>query len=135
MKRFIAVWLMLVSTLGLISLPAEAKPRTECRFGVESVRAVKHTIKCVAWQLPHVTYPKALSIAQRESGLGSDEINDDSGTCGIYQHQPHYWNGRYHDFYVKKRWGPGPNKCLHDRTNIIVSLTMVNRSGWGPWSL
>ena len=140
MKRFIAVWLVLVSTLGLISLPAQAKTAeerqaTECRFGIESVRAVRHTIRCVAWVLPHVTNKKAQAIAYRETKYGLDEVNDVSGACGIYQHNPpSVFGSRYHDYYVHKRWGTAPRKCLNDRTNIIVSLTMVNRGGWGPWS-
>jgi len=127
--------LFVAGLVVLQSANAQAK-NPDCRglAGAEgSQRQVKRTIWCVANKLPHVSAHRAVRIADRETGLGQDEVNDGSGTCGIFQHQPHLWSGRYRDFYGSKRWGPGPNRCLHDRVNIIVSLTMVNRGGWGPW--
>lgn len=134
MMRMLLVIVLGLATLS-ISAPVPAQARNpECRFGIESVRAVKATIRCVAAKLPRVGAPKAIAIARRETGLGQDEINDVSGACGIYQHYPRrVFKSRYREYYGHKRWGSAPNKCLHDRTNIIVSLTMVNRGGWGPW--
>lgn len=124
------------------SAHAEASPRPpridkeQCRRGIETHKNVKQTIWCVAKILVIPGGPgKAVRIADRETGLGDDEVNDISGACGIFQHNPASVFGSRYNQYMQKRWKPAPRKCLNDRTNIIVSLTMVNRAGWGPWRL
>jgi len=134
-----ALWLAVFVVLGDGAVRGAHAANPECRgsklAGAEGTpRQVRRLIWCVANKLPHVTARKAVAIADRETGLGRDEINDGSGACGIYQHYPAFvFSSRYADNYGRKRWGPGPNACLHDRVNIITSLTMVNRGGWGPW--
>lgn len=131
LRVVLALWMSMFMVLG--QAHAEAS-NPECRFGIESHEAVKKTIWCVAKRLGIPGGPrKAVRIADRETGLGDDEVNDSSGACGIYQHNPASVFGSRYDANMQKRWKPAPRKCLHDRTNIIVSLTMVNRAGWGPW--
>jgi len=144
MKRFLTLALAVGLSLGTltVALPAQAA-NPECRgpklAGAEGTpRQVKRLIWCVANKLPNVTARKAVAIARRETGLGQDELNDGSGACGIFQHylrtgSERAFNGRYDTYYNHKRWGKSPRDCFHDRSNVIVSLTMVNRGGWGPW--
>lgn len=134
MRRALLIALMTGLLLGAMVMPAQAK-NPECRFGTGN-RAMRQTVWCVSHRL-HETGAfrrTALYVAARESGFNAGATNSYSGACGIYQHIPHYWPGRFHAFGAQ-RWGRMSPSCYNGRSNIIVSLTMAKRGGWGPWSM
>lgn len=131
------VWQTALIALGLLASSvthAEAK-NPECRFGTGH-RAMRKTIWCVTNKLHEsgAFRRTALYVANRESGFYAGAVNPYSGACGIYQHIPSYWPGRYRA-YSAPRWGSMGESCFNGRTNIIVGLTMAKHGGWGPWSL
>lgn len=132
MRKFLTVFAISVSLLvSVLVSPAVAK-NPECRFGT-GTRAMRQTVWCVSHKLNmSVHYP--LYVAYRESKFQARARNDYSGACGIYQHIPSYWPGRFATYYGHKRWGSASSSCYSGRTNIIVALTMAHRGGWGPWS-
>jgi hypothetical protein len=89
---------------------------------------VKQLIRCAAthWHVPGGA-DTALEIADRESQFRPRAYNS-SGCAGIYQHMLRYWPGRASDFGF-----PGWS-AFNARANIIVTIRMVKRFGWGPWS-
>ena len=64
----------------------------------------------------------------RESMFDPDAYNAWSCAKGIYQHLCRYWPGRAYD-YGFKGWS-----AFNARANIIVTMKMVRRYGWAPWS-
>ena len=90
-------------------------------------RHVKHLIRCAArhWG---VNPDRAISIARRESLFDPHAYNSRSCAKGIYQHLCRYWPGRAYD-YGFKGWS-----AFNARANIIVTMKMVRRYGWAPWS-
>ena len=50
------------------------------------------------------------------------------GCAGIYQHMLKYWPGRA-DAFGFPGWS-----AFNARANIIVTMEMVRRAGWGPWA-
>ena len=89
---------------------------------------VKQLIRCAAahWHVPGGA-GTALAIADRESQFRPRAYNP-SGCAGIYQHMLRYWPGRAAD-YGFTGWS-----AFNARANIIVTIKMVKRGGWGPWS-
>ena len=89
---------------------------------------VKQLIRCAAahWHVPGGV-DTALAIADRESQFRPRAYNP-SGCAGIYQHMLRYWPGRAADYGF-----PGWS-AFNARANIIVTIKMVKRGGWGPWS-
>ena len=87
---------------------------------------VKHLIRCAAHHWG-VNAEKALSIAHRESLFHPDAYNSWSCAKGIYQHLCRYWAERALDYGFKGR------SAFNARANIIVTMKMVRRHGWGPW--
>jgi soluble lytic murein transglycosylase-like protein len=92
----------------------------------EGVTQVKRLIRCAAnhWG---VSVAKALDIAERESHFHPKAYNHYSCAKGIYQHICTYWPGRAFKFGFKGR------SAFNGRANIIVSMKMASRAGWGPW--
>ena len=89
---------------------------------------VKQLIRCAAthWKVPGG--PRmALYIADRESKFEPQAYNP-SGCAGIYQHMLKYWPGRA-SAYGFPGWS-----AYNARANIIVTMEMVRRGGWGPWA-
>ncbi len=88
---------------------------------------VRRLIRCAAnhWHVPGGA-SLALAIANRESKFHPNAYNP-SGCAGIYQHMLRYWPGRAAE-YGFRGWS-----AFNARANIIVTMRMVNRSGWGPW--
>lgn len=132
MRKMLAV-LALLATLGL-TIPAHAA-NPECRFGTGH-KAMRRTIWCVTNKLGTggAFRRTALYVAARESGFYAGAVNGSSGAAGIYQHLPSYWPGRY-VAYSPRRFAPMPASVFNGRTNIIVSMLMARRGGWGPWSM
>lgn len=120
----------------VIASPGAARAKNaECRFGTGH-RAMRQTIWCVTNKL-HTGGEfrrTALYVANRESGFYAGATNSSSGACGIFQHIPSYWPGRYAAF-SPGRWGSMGTSCYCGRTNIIVSVHMAMRGGWSPWSM
>ena len=88
---------------------------------------VRHLIRCAA-RYYGVNPDKAVTIAHRESMFDPDAYNAWSCAKGIYQHLCRYWPGRAYD-YGFKGWS-----AFNARANIIVTMKMVRRYGWAPWS-
>ena len=102
-------------------------PRKICAIDWRAGRTeMKHLIRCAArhWD---VNADKALSIAHRESLYDPDAHNSWSCAKGIYQHLCRYWPDRAYDYGFKGR------SAFNARANIIVTMKMVRRHGWGPW--
>lgn len=131
-KILLTLSLALGLTVSSWTGQAEAK-NPECRFGLGH-RAMRQTIWCVSHKLrtSGAFRRTALYVADRESGFYAGATNSSSGACGIYQHLPSYWPGRYRA-YSAPRWGSMGPSCYNGRTNVIVGLTMAKRGGWGPW--
>ena len=137
-RRFLVIVLALglLATGGVVFNSTPAKAAGICEFpwwekdGGFNKWQVKHTIKCA---VAHYPVPgganKALYIAWRESRFNPYAVNPNGRFKGIYQQGITWWNDRYHTYgfdYLK-------NKILNARTNIIVSIRMAHRHGWGPW--
>ena len=103
----------------------------ECRYGL-GVKAMRKTVLCVADRLDRVSSTTAMAVARRESGFHAHAYNSYSSAAGVYQHLTRFWAGRYRAN-SPRFWGRMPSSVFNGRTNIIVSLTMVQRGGWGPW--
>ena len=87
---------------------------------------VKQLIRCAAHHFG-VDVNKALAVADRESHYSPRAYNSWSCASGIYQHLCTYWPGRattygFHDW-----------PAFNARANIMVTMRMVRRGGWGPW--
>jgi hypothetical protein len=89
---------------------------------------IKQLIRCAAeyWNVPG-GQSTALAIADRESQFRPDAYNP-SGCAGIYQHLLRYWPER------ASAYGFSGWSAFNARANIIVTMRMVARAGWGPWS-
>lgn len=94
----------------------------------QSTWHVKKLIRCAASH-HGVSTTKALYIAWRESRYRPSAYNAAGGAAGIYQHLLKYWPQRAED-YGFKNWS-----AFNARANIMVTMRMVRRHGWGPWSL
>jgi hypothetical protein len=89
---------------------------------------LKRLIRCAArrWNVsggPH----KAIRVARCESRLDPRAYNP-GGYAGVFQQATRYWPDRatvygFHDYSV-----------FNGRANIMVSIRMAHRSGWGPWA-
>jgi len=127
--------------LGPKAAASTTSHKVKCSYqsvdsGYWTPREVQLTVKCAAEKFG-VSLSTAMYVADRESNFRYNALNRSSGTCGIYQHMPAYWLGRlqtynYHHpgaLHVKSP------KCFNARGNVLVSLWMASRGGWGPWSL
>jgi hypothetical protein len=127
--------LILTLALGLVlSGPTAHAKNPECRFGT-GARAVVRTIWCGSHKLSvsGAFRRYALYVAYRESHYQASARNAYSGACGIFQHLPTYWPGRYSTFSLP-RFGAMGSSCYNGRTNALVSLVMAKRVGWAAWS-
>ncbi len=138
-RRFPAALLLTALLLSVPVVSASADPhpsqypqvpRSICRIDwQEGPWHVKRLIRCanIAGAFPEGP-PKALAIADRESGFRPKAYNSYSGASGIYQHLRRYWPGRPSAF------GFSGWSAFNARANIIVTIRMVHRVGsWAPW--
>jgi hypothetical protein len=88
---------------------------------------VKQLIRCAAAYYG-ISVERALYIAKRESNFQPDAYNSWSCAKGIFQHLCKYWPDRAYS-YGFKGWS-----AFNARANIIVTMRMVRRYGWSPWS-
>jgi hypothetical protein len=102
-------------------------PRKICAIDWRAGRTeVKRLIRCAAHHWG-VNAHEAVSIAHRESLFHPDAYNSGSCAKGIYQHLCRYWPERAFDYGFKG------HSAFNARANIIVTMKMVRRHGWGPW--
>ena len=138
LRRALASALILTAILTLSpASTAQAASRVESRYVYTSdkicdipwrdgVTQVKRLIRCSAHHW-HVNVDKALAIANRESHFRPRAYNSYSCASGLYQHICGYWPDRAFKFGFKGR------SAFNGRANIIVTMKMVSRVGWGPW--
>jgi len=138
LRRFLTIVLAVgvLATGGMVFKSTPAKAAGMCQFpwqtdnGGYSTYQVKRIIQCA---VAHYPVPggqsKAMYIARRESRFDPYAVNPNGRFKGIYQQGITWWQGRYNTYGFSYL----PNKILNARTNIIVSIRMVHRHGWGPW--
>jgi hypothetical protein len=89
---------------------------------------LKRLIRCAARRWDVSGGPdKAVRVARCESHLDPHAYNS-GGYAGVYQQATRYWPTRattygFHDYSV-----------YNGRANIMVSIRMAHRGGWGPWA-
>jgi hypothetical protein len=89
---------------------------------------IKQLIRCAAAHYG-VNEDEALYIAWRESRYQPYAYNEEGEAAGVYQHLIKYWPERAVDF------GSADWSVFDARANILVTMQMVRRYGWEPWSL
>lgn len=137
-RRGLAVALILTAILTISPAPTSGASTTTSRYTYVPKKIcpiewrkgrwhVKQLIKCAAkhWG---VSPTKALHVADRESDFRPRAYNRSSCAKGVYQHLCRYWPGRAHN-YGFKDW-----PAFNARANIIVTMKMVRRYGWSPWT-
>jgi hypothetical protein len=87
---------------------------------------VKQLIRCAATHYG-LSPGKAVYVAWRESRFSPIAYNPSGRAAGIYQHLLRYWPERAQEFGFRN-WS-----VFNARANIIVTMRMVQRFGWGPW--
>jgi hypothetical protein len=87
---------------------------------------VKKLIRCAAHHYG-VNADKAVHIAFRESRFHPTAYNSWSCAKGIYQHLCRYWPDR------ARAYGFDDWSAYNARANIMVTVRMVKKVGWGPW--
>ena len=89
---------------------------------------LKRLIRCAARRWDVSGGPdKAVAVARCESRLNPRAYNP-GGYAGVYQQATRYWPTRattygFHDYSV-----------YNGRANVMVSVRMAHRGGWGPWA-
>ena len=94
----------------------------------QSTWHVKKLIRCAADHY-EVSTEKALYIAWRESRYRASAYNEEGKAAGIYQHLLKYWPDRA-ETYGFPDWS-----AFNGRANVMVTMRMVRRIGWGPWAM
>jgi len=118
-------------TLTTTDIAREARlvRRTVCDYDWQkSTYQLKRLIRCAArrWDVSGGGR-KALSVARCESGFDPDAYNP-GGYAGVYQQATRYWPTR------ARTYGFRDYSVYNGRANVIVSVRMAHRGGWGPWS-
>ena len=88
---------------------------------------LKQLIRCSARRWHVAGGPdKAVAVAKCESHFNPKAYNP-GGYAGVFQQAVHYWPGRSKTFGFK-HWS-----VFNGRANIMVSVRMAHRFGWGGW--
>ncbi|HEV8564983.1 MAG TPA: hypothetical protein VGR41_08705 [Actinomycetota bacterium] len=88
---------------------------------------VKQLIRCSARRWHVAGGPdKAVAVARCESGFRPEAYNP-GGYAGVFQQATRYWLDR------SSRFGFRHWSVFNGRANIIVSVRMAHRYGWGGW--
>jgi hypothetical protein len=89
---------------------------------------LKRLIRCAARRWNVAGGPdKAVRVARCESRLDPKAYNP-RGYAGVYQQATRYWPSRATDY------GFRDYSVYNGRANIMVSVRMAHRGGWGPWA-
>jgi hypothetical protein len=131
-RRGVLVAALALSTLFALPVgPASAGTRVKawvCDYRWhDSTYQVKQLIRCAAhrWHVPGGA-DKALSVARCESHFNPEAYG--AGNAGVFQQNLAYWPERAITFGF-----PGAS-AYNARANVIVSVRMAHRNGWGPWA-
>jgi hypothetical protein len=107
-------------------------------------RRVRALIRCAVgrWSVPGGA-EKAISVASCESSLwpwvGRSYV-------GLFQHSARYWQPRVRDllrpmWFTARQWDridadarTNPGAAYQARANVLLSIRMAHRAGWGAWS-
>lgn len=106
-----------------------------------SERKIKGLIRCAVrrWSVPGGA-AKAIAVARCESGLWPWAVGGDN--LGLYQHKDDYWFGRV-DTFLRPEWfnlrqwerlQTRRSGAFIARANVLVSIRMAHRAGWGAWA-
>jgi len=126
--------LVVALMLSAPAAPAQAAARKStvawslCRIDWrDGTREVKRLIRCSTrkWRVPGGA-TKALAVARCESGFDPSAYG--SGNAGVFQQAVQYWPGRAEEYGF-----PGWS-VYKGRANVMVSIKMAHRDGWGAWS-
>jgi hypothetical protein len=93
-----------------------------------STYQLKRMIRCAArrWRVGGGP-DKAVSVARCESRFDPDAYNP-GGYAGVYQQATRYWRTR------AATYGFRDYSVYNGRANVVVSVRMAHREGWGAWS-
>jgi hypothetical protein len=103
--------------------------RTVCDYDWQrSTYQLKRLIRCAARRWDVAGGPdKAVRVARCESRFDPEAYNP-GGYAGVYQQATRYWPPR------ARTYGFRDYSVYNGRANIIVSVRMAHRGGWGPWA-
>jgi hypothetical protein len=128
-----------VATLLLVlgGVPARAEGVGPCdlaRAEGETARQLsRRLIRCATERWPvNGGAARAICIADHESGLDPRATSPGGAYLGLFQHSAEAWPDRYREW-SRPAWGLDES-ALSARTNVIVTIRMVNAGGWGPWA-
>ena len=136
-RRFPAALSIVVALSAVPALTQAPARATEKQSSVSSslcdfdwkknAKQVKRLIRCSArrWKVPGGP-DKALDVARCESNFNPAAVNP-AGYKGVYQQSVKYWPGR------SKKWGFPDWPIKNGRANVMVSIRMAHRYGWGAW--
>lgn len=123
--------------------PAELSRRqTTCRVNEAGRRwnhaDVKRVIRCGNRHYdPPGGVRMSLCVARNESGFGARAKSPSGTYLGVYQHSRHYWPERQRSYDHRHRDRGDiheiADSALNARANVLVTLRMAERGGWGPW--
>ncbi len=93
-----------------------------------STYQLKRMIRCAArrWRVRGGP-DKAVSVARCESRFDPEAYNP-GGYAGVYQQATRYWRAR------ARAYGFRDYSVYNGRANVVVSVRMAHREGWGAWS-
>ena len=143
-RRILAAALMLLMLLLLLSAAplttstgasttegdrARQVARRVCDYDWKrSTYQLKRLIRCAARRWEVAGGPdKAVSVARCESRFDPRAYNS-NGYAGVYQQATRYWRTR------SSTYGFRDYSVFNGRANIVVSVRMAHRGGWGPWA-
>jgi hypothetical protein len=93
-----------------------------------STYQLKRLIRCAARRWSVNGGPdKAVSVARCESRFNPNAYNP-GGYAGVFQQATRYWRSR------ATTYGFRDSSVYNGRANIVVSVRMAHRTGWGAWS-
>jgi hypothetical protein len=89
---------------------------------------LKRLIRCAARRWHVAGGPdKAVAVARCESRLNPRAYNP-GGYAGVFQQATRYWPSR------ATTYGFRDYSVYNGRANVMVSVRMAHRGGWGPWA-
>ena len=116
-------------TSGEDAGPSRRVDRRICDYDWKrSAYQLKRLIRCSARRWSVRGGPdKAVAVARCESRFNPNAYNP-GGYAGVYQQATRYWPSR------ATTYGFRNYSVYNGRANIMVSVRMAHRTGWGAWS-
>ena len=104
-----------------------------CQLPDVTDHQVIRLIRCAVDHFP-TSLGTAMYVANRESGY--EPLADNGGCCkGVYQQHVTYWQGRVDSYnQAMPRRLEVPSSVYDGAANVLVSIRMAHRAGWGPWT-